>query len=56
VHPREIDPQQPRLPLSLRRRFTCYVNLETTQPKIVNILRDFKVTSFERYLAQRTVQ
>jgi polysaccharide deacetylase family protein (PEP-CTERM system associated) len=56
VHPREIDPQQPRLPLSLRRRFTCYVNLETTQPKIVNILRDFKVTSFERYRAQRTVQ
>jgi polysaccharide deacetylase family protein (PEP-CTERM system associated) len=56
VHPREIDPQQPRLPLSLRRRFTCYVNLETTQPKIVNILRDFQVTSFERYRAQRTVQ
>jgi polysaccharide deacetylase family protein (PEP-CTERM system associated) len=56
VHPREIDPQQPRLPLSLRRRFTCYVNLETTQPKIVNILRDFKVTSFERYRAQRTMQ
>jgi polysaccharide deacetylase family protein (PEP-CTERM system associated) len=56
VHPREIDPQQPRLPLSLRRRFTCYVNLKTTRPKIVNILRDFKVTSFEHYRAQRTMQ
>jgi hypothetical protein len=34
VHPREIDPKQPRMALSGRRRFTCYVNLESTRPKI----------------------
>jgi len=34
VHPREIDPDQPRLPLSLMRRFKCYVNLESTLPKL----------------------
>jgi polysaccharide deacetylase family protein (PEP-CTERM system associated) len=53
VHPREIDPQQPRMALSRRRRFTCYVNLESTRPKIKRILRDFQVTSFERYMAER---
>jgi polysaccharide deacetylase family protein (PEP-CTERM system associated) len=56
VHPREIDPAQPRMALSRRRRFTCYVNLESTRPKIRRILRDFRVTSFDRYMSQRTVQ
>jgi polysaccharide deacetylase family protein (PEP-CTERM system associated) len=50
IHPREIDPDQPRLPLSRRRRFTCYVNLHSTRPKIERILRDFHVTSFDKYL------
>ncbi|MGO9047337.1 MAG: XrtA system polysaccharide deacetylase, partial [Xanthobacteraceae bacterium] len=56
VHPREIDPDQPRLPLSRRRRFTCYVNLQTTRPKISRILRDFQVTSFEGFISQRAAQ
>ena len=56
VHPREIDPDQPRMALSRSRRFTCYVNLETTRPKIKRILRDFQVTSFDRYMSQRAVQ
>jgi polysaccharide deacetylase family protein (PEP-CTERM system associated) len=56
VHPREIDPDQPRMALGRRRAFTCYVNLKTTRPKIQNILRDFRVTSFDKYLAQRTMQ
>jgi polysaccharide deacetylase family protein (PEP-CTERM system associated) len=34
VHPREIDPDQPRLPLSLKRRFKSYINLKTTLPKL----------------------
>jgi polysaccharide deacetylase family protein (PEP-CTERM system associated) len=56
IHPREIDPDQPRLPLSARRRFSCYVNLRTTRPKIEHILRDFQVTSFDRYMSKRTIQ
>jgi polysaccharide deacetylase family protein (PEP-CTERM system associated) len=56
VHPREIDPDQPRMALSRRRSFTCYVNLGTTRPKIRRILREFRVTSFEQYMSQRTVQ
>jgi len=35
VHPREIDPGQPRLSLPLVRRFKCYVNLDSTMSKLV---------------------
>jgi polysaccharide deacetylase family protein (PEP-CTERM system associated) len=56
IHPREIDPDQPRMPLSARRKFTCYVNLRSTRPKIERILRDFQVSSFDRHMAKRTVQ
>ena len=55
IHPREIDPDQPRLPLSRRRRFTCYVNLRSTRPKLKHILRDFQVSSFEQYIAGAAV-
>jgi len=34
LHPREIDPDQPRLPLSRIRQFKCYVNLKSTMPKL----------------------
>jgi polysaccharide deacetylase family protein (PEP-CTERM system associated) len=56
IHPREIDPDQPRMPLSRRRKFTCYVNLRSTRPKIRRILRDFHVSSFDKFIAQKAVQ
>jgi polysaccharide deacetylase family protein (PEP-CTERM system associated) len=34
THPREIDPDHPRLPLRPWRRFKCYTNLHTTMPKL----------------------
>jgi polysaccharide deacetylase family protein (PEP-CTERM system associated) len=34
VHPRELDPDHPRLPLSLLRKFKSYVNLNSTFPKL----------------------
>lgn len=34
MHPREVDPDHPRLPLGLKQRFKCYVNLKTTMPKL----------------------
>jgi polysaccharide deacetylase family protein (PEP-CTERM system associated) len=40
VHPREIDPQQPRLPLPALRRFRCYVNLHSTLPKLTWLCRN----------------
>lgn len=34
IHPREIDPLHPRLPLSAVRKFKCYNNLKSTLPKL----------------------
>jgi hypothetical protein len=48
VHPREIDPDQPRLPLSLRRRFKCYVNLKSTMRKIEWLCRTYKFHSMAK--------
>jgi polysaccharide deacetylase family protein (PEP-CTERM system associated) len=56
IHPREIDPEQPRMPLGPRRKFTCYVNLRTTRAKIERILHDFQVSSFDEYMSARIIQ
>lgn len=53
VHPREIDPGHPRLPMNLSRRFKSYVNLRTTEPKIRRILREFNFATFEQLLMER---
>ena len=42
VHPREIDPAHPRLPLSPLRRFKSYVNLKTTMPKLEWLCRNYE--------------
>jgi len=52
VHPREIDLDHPRLPMSAARRFKTYVNLSTTEEKMRRILADFPVTTFGSYLAE----
>lgn len=46
IHPREIDPAHPRLPMSAMRRFKSYVNLSTTESKLDRILSEFPVTTF----------
>jgi len=52
VHPREIDPSHPRLPMSRKRSFKSYVNLDTTESKIRHILQDFPVTTFENVISK----
>jgi len=52
LHPREVDPEHPRLPLRLHRRFKSYVNLGSTVPKLkwlcenykFQLMKDFKLT------------
>lgn len=41
LHPREIDPAQPHLPLSIPRQFKCYVNLNTTLPKLKWLCKNY---------------
>jgi polysaccharide deacetylase family protein (PEP-CTERM system associated) len=50
VHPREIDPHQPRLSMSLTRKFKTYVNLNGLENKVRRLTQDFKLTSFERFM------
>jgi len=52
VHPREIAPDHPRLSMGFKRRFKSYVNLQTMEGKIKKILRDFEVTSFEKFITE----
>jgi polysaccharide deacetylase family protein (PEP-CTERM system associated) len=40
VHPREIDPDQPRMALPWKRRFKYYVGLRSTAAKLRALLRD----------------
>lgn len=50
IHPREIDPTHPRLKMSFKRSIKSYINLKTTEPKLNSILREFKCTSFKKYI------
>jgi len=50
IHPREIDPDHPRLPMSAVRAFKSYVNLGTTYSKLARILEEFEVTTFQNIL------
>jgi polysaccharide deacetylase family protein (PEP-CTERM system associated) len=51
VHPREIDPGHPRLPMKPVAQFKSYVNLSTTRSKIEKILDDFTFTTFGEMMA-----
>jgi polysaccharide deacetylase family protein (PEP-CTERM system associated) len=52
IHPREIDPRHPRLPMSRKRTFKSYVNLETTEWKVRQVFKDFPVSTFQNVIAQ----
>lgn len=52
VHPREIDPNHPRLAMGFMRRFKSYVNLRTTEKKIRRLTGDFSLTSFENFISE----
>lgn len=52
IHPREVDPHHPRLPMGILRRFKSYVNLDTTEPKIRRLLREFPVTTMAACLRE----
>jgi polysaccharide deacetylase family protein (PEP-CTERM system associated) len=50
VHPREVDPDHPRLPMNFKRRFKSYVNLKGMERKIINILEDFELCTCRQFL------
>lgn len=44
VHPWELDPDQPRLPVSVRTRVRHYGGLSRTEPRLRRLLREFSFT------------
>ena len=50
LHPREIDPGQPRLTLSLKESLIHYYGISGCEQKLIRILKKFKFTSIEGYL------
>ena len=54
IHPREIDPEHPRLQSSFKRRLKSYINLKTTQTKMLQILEEFDFVTFEGFLSNDT--
>lgn len=51
IHPREINPEQPRLPLPRLKYFKYYVNLRSTEDKLRRCLRAFRFTTVSEVLA-----
>jgi len=51
VHPREIDPGQPRMSLPPLRRFKYYVGLASAEDKLRRLLRDFHWLSAREWLS-----
>jgi polysaccharide deacetylase family protein (PEP-CTERM system associated) len=50
IHPWEIDPGQPRLPVSQLNRIRHYRGLSETLPRIERLLREFRFGTIESYL------
>ncbi len=49
LHPREIDPEQPRLTLSRKERLIHYYGINGCQNKLIRTLKKFEFTSIEGY-------
>jgi polysaccharide deacetylase family protein (PEP-CTERM system associated) len=52
IHPREIDPDHPRLVMGLGRRFKSYVNVESTERKLKQVLDEFPMTTFRDLISR----
>lgn len=52
IHPREIDPAQPRLKLPWKKSFKYYVGIKGCESKLRQTLRAFKFTTVSEVLSQ----
>jgi polysaccharide deacetylase family protein (PEP-CTERM system associated) len=53
VHPREIDPEQPRMPLSPLRRFKYYVGLRGAERKLERLLASARFIGARAWIRER---
>lgn len=50
IHPREVCPEHPRLPLSWSRYFKCYVNLKSTMKKLTWLAKNCDFITFADFV------
>ncbi len=50
IHPWEVDPDQPRIPVSRTTRFRHYTGLHRTLPRLRRLLSEFRFTSIAQHL------
>jgi polysaccharide deacetylase family protein (PEP-CTERM system associated) len=50
IHPWEVDPDHPRIPLPRRIAATHYANLRRTEPRLERLLRDFRFAPMREVL------
>lgn len=50
LHPREVDPDHPRLPMGAKRRFMTYHNLRSTMPKMRRLFDDLPMATFSELM------
>ena len=53
IHPWELDPEHPRIPLPKRIATTHYANLQATEPRIRRLLSDFRFAPMKDVLGVR---
>ena len=51
LHPWEIDPDHPRIPLPRRIALTHYYNLKRTEPRLKRLLSDFRFAPMKEVLS-----
>lgn len=54
LHPREIDPDQPRLEMSAKRRFMTYYNLASVEGKMRKLFREHDISTFASHLKKHS--
>ena len=50
LHPRDLDPETPKLKMPLYRRFKSYVNINSTEKKLERLLSEFKFTTLQSFM------
>lgn len=53
LHPRDLDPNQPRMRMLLKRKFKSYVNLSTTEAKLRSLIDDFHFVSIKEAIERQ---
>lgn len=56
LHPRDIDPLQPRMQMNAIRKFKSYCNLSTTENKVKLILASFEFETMKKFIETNFTQ